>query len=376
MASVLSIVSYPFLPAKVGGQKGIALFCKYFSRYHQLVCITIRDNDPSAAEGYTVLNILSNAPARYINGLYFFAIRSQIKKYKATHLILEHPYYGWLGILLKWFAGIKLIVHSHNMEGLRWKTLGKWWWPILWQYEKFTHRSADYNFFIHDEDRHYAIEHFHLNPAKCITVTYGIEWDQIPASEEVLGARTELRRKFNISENQTILLFNGAFNYSPNLDALEKIVEKINPLLKARKDFPYRILICGRDIPEKYDQLQDENLTIAGFVDDINLYFRGADIFLNPISEGGGIKTKLVEAIGSNLNAVSTRTGAIGVDPAICNGKLLLVEDGDWDGFINKIVLAAGVRADTPPAYFAHFYWGNSTRKAAAFIVDEYPSKK
>src|SRR6516164_1283775 len=177
MASVVSLVSYPFLPAKVGGQKGIAAFSKYFSRYHQLVCVTIENNDPSAAEGYIVLNILSNAPARYINFLYFFTIRSVIRKYNASHLILEHPYFGWLGILLKWLTGIKLVVHSHNMEGLRWKTLGKWWWWILWQYEKYTHRAADYNLFIHDEDKKYAINHFHLDPARCITMTYGIEWD-------------------------------------------------------------------------------------------------------------------------------------------------------------------------------------------------------
>ena len=119
MARVISLVSYPFLPAKVGGQKGVALFNKYFSRYHELICVTTEKNDPSAAEGYQVMNILSNSPLRYINFFYFFTLRRIIRDKQATHLILEHPYYGWLGILLKWFGGVKLIVHSHNIEGLR-----------------------------------------------------------------------------------------------------------------------------------------------------------------------------------------------------------------------------------------------------------------
>ncbi len=49
--------------------------------------------------------------------------------------------------MLKWFTGVKLIVHSHNIEGLRWKTLGKWWWKGLWIYEKWVHRQADLQLF-------------------------------------------------------------------------------------------------------------------------------------------------------------------------------------------------------------------------------------
>src|SRR5579863_4982057 len=108
MATIISIVSYPFLPAKSGGQKGVALFYKYFSKYHHLICITTEKNDPSAAQGYDVQNILSNSPIRYINIFYFFTIRKIIKQQQATHLLLEHPYYGWLGMLLKKFCRIKL----------------------------------------------------------------------------------------------------------------------------------------------------------------------------------------------------------------------------------------------------------------------------
>ncbi|HMH32525.1 MAG TPA: glycosyltransferase [Puia sp.] len=368
MATVVSIVSYPFLPAKVGGQKGVALFNKYFSRYHQLVCVTTKKNDPSAAEGYEVLNILSNSPLRYINPFYFFTIRSVIRKKKATHIILEHPYYGWLGILLKWFLGVRLVVHSHNIEGLRWKTLGKWWWPILWSYEKWTHRMANTNFFIHDADKAYGIRHFGLDPRKCITMTYGIEWNSIPAPAEMERCRQLVRKQFDIPADARILLFNGAFNYSPNQQALRTIIGQINPLLLARKDFSYRIIICGRDIPESASAQASEQILFAGFVDDISLFFKGADLFINPVTEGGGIKTKLVEALGYNLNAVSTVNGAMGVDPALCNGKLIVCGDGDWNAFVEGIVEAVRIKADIPAVYFKHFYWGYSTKKAADAI--------
>src|SRR5277367_4958038 len=151
--NIISLVSYPFLPARSGGQKGIALFYKYFSRYHSVTILTTKKNEPSFADGYEVINILSNSPLRYINPFIFFRIRRLIREKKASHLILEHPYYGWVGFLLKMFCRIKLVVHSHNIEGNRWKSLGKWWWRILWVYEKYTHRIADFNFFTQDEDR-------------------------------------------------------------------------------------------------------------------------------------------------------------------------------------------------------------------------------
>src|SRR6478736_5100256 len=118
--NVLSLVSYQFLPARSGVQKGIALFYKYFSRYHQVTIVTTKKNDPANAEGYTLLNILSNSRLRYINLFLFFEIRGQLRRTKADRLILEHPYFGWLGVLLKTFCGVPLVVHSHNIEGNRW----------------------------------------------------------------------------------------------------------------------------------------------------------------------------------------------------------------------------------------------------------------
>jgi len=165
-----------------------------------------------------------------------------------------------------------------------------------------------------------------------------------------------------------ILLFNGAFNYSPNLHALRMITEQINPLLQKQKNFPYKILICGRDIPREVSEGNFPDISFAGFVDDISLFFKGADIFINPVTEGGGIKTKLVEALGYNMNAVSTDNGAIGIQKAWCCNKLMTCADNDWSGFVQQILKVSTIAADTPPVYYENFYWGFTAKKAAAFI--------
>ncbi len=365
--NIVSLVSYPFLPSKTGGQKGIALFYKYFSGYHNVTCIATKKNDPGLADGYGLLNILSNSVFRYINPFYFFRISSIIRERKASHLIIEHPYYGWLAVLLKKFCRIKLIVHSHNMEGNRWRSLGKWWWHILWTYEKYTHQQADYNFFITDSDKQYAIREFGLQPSRCLTVSFGIEIPAPPAQEEIKMARHVLHEKYSVSKAIPLLFFNGAFKYPPNLEALEDLLYRVNPILQ-KKAFPYLLLICGIDIPEKYFRESFSDVHVIGFAEDLELYLKGCDVFLNPVISGGGIKTKLVEALGYNMNVVSTESGSVGVDPLLCNGKLLVCADENWNAFADCIVQLEGIQSNIYPTFYDQFYWGNITRRAAEFI--------
>ncbi|GAC1450620.1 MAG: hypothetical protein NVSMB7_13000 [Chitinophagaceae bacterium] len=369
MPTVISIVSYPFLPAKTGGQKGIALFYKYFSGNCRLICVTTKKNMAAAAEGYEVLNRICNTPFRYVNIFLFFSIYTLIKKEKATHLIIEHPYYGWLGVLLKWTSGIKLVVHSHNIEFQRWKGLGKWWWPVLCLYEKYTHRAADYNFFKTDEDKMNAVARFKLIPVKCTVVTYGIEWNSIPAESERKQSKMRLQQLHYLDPHSTIFLFNGSLDYPPNLLSVKAILEKINPLLM-EGDSDYKIIICGKGLPALMNELKEyskKNIIYAGFVEDISLYCKGADIFINPVSEGGGIQTKSVEALGYNLNIVTTNKGAIGIPLSVTGNKMKVVDDNDWKSFAASMSTTNNL-TDIPASFFDHFYWVNITDKAYRFI--------
>lgn len=354
----------------MGGQKGIALFYRYLSALLPVTVVSTRNNDLPADLPAGFLPVLGNARLRYINPFLVFTFRKILRKKQSTHFIIEHPYFGWLGILLKGNSGSKLVVHSHNIESLRFKSNGKWWWRILWQYEKYTHRKADINFFITDEDRQYAVSNYKIDPAKCHTITYGTEMSSFPSMEEKAMARKKIAELHNIDAGEKILFFNGTLNYKPNLDAVDIILKNIHPILKKEKNFHYKIIICGKDLPGNYKNLQEwsgENIIYTGFVEDITIYFKAADIFINPVTDGGGIKTKLVEALGYNVNAVSTVSGAIGIPAAAGGKKLSVVTDGDWQAFTNAIV-QADLSVDIQPVFFDHFYWGNIAKKAAAVI--------
>ena len=368
--NITALVSYKIFPAKMGGQKGIALFYQYLSRLLPVTIISTKNNEFPGNSEIQFFPVLSNSKFRYINPFLVFSIRKLLLRQKSTHLVLEHPYYGWLGILLKSFCNIKLVVHSHNMEAFRFKSTGRWWWCILWQYEKFVHRKAAINFFINDEDREFAIKNFSLNASRCHTITYGFEINTMPLAEEKLKAKKILQQLYNINEAERILLFNGTLDYKPNLDAVDNILQQINPLLLANEQFKYKIIICGKGLPSRYDELKgytSKNIIYAGFVDDINIYFKGADIFINPVTDGGGIKTKLVEALGNDLSSVSTVNGAIGVPLTVTGNKMYVVDNAGWQNFAEAI-FHVDTKENIPGSFFEHFYWGNIAAKASGIL--------
>lgn len=371
MANVLSIVTYKIFPAKLGGQKGIALFNEYFSKHENLFCFTVKENDPSLAS-YKVFNLLSNHRLRYINIFYFGLLKKIIKDNCITHVIVAHPYYCWMALLLKSFCKVKVIVHSYNIEAERFKTIGKWWWKILWRYEKFIHQKADFTFCITDEDRDYFLKKYGIPFQKSSVITYGISWKSIPTAIEKAEAKNYLLRKYSLSSETRLFLFNGTLDYGPNLNAIKNIIEEINPLF-ITKNINYKIIICGKDLPVEMNELRDysnQNIIYAGFVDDISVYFNGADVFINPVNDGGGIKTKLVESLGHNLNVVSTANGAIGVNRNLCNDKLFVCENTDWKTFVDKMEIALELYQDIPSEFFEHFCWENIVAKAAGVISD------
>jgi hypothetical protein len=368
MNTILAISSYKIFPPHSGGQKGIALFYKYFSKEADVILVGTKNNDSSNTLGRKVLNNFGTSKLRYANLFYFFKLRNILKKNHVQTIIVEQPYMGIFGIMLKYFCKKKLVIHSHNIEGLRFKDLGKWWWRYLYAYEKKVHQIADFSFFINKEDKDFAIKNFRLKEEKTTVITYGTEIAAPLHAEEKQAAIAQLKQLFGIPQEQTVLLFNGVFGYKPNDEALYFLVNKIMPLLLS-KDDGFTLLICGKNIPEEIKNNITKRIVIKGFVEDIDAVFKGAEIFLNPIWSGGGIKTKLVEALSFGASCVSFKTGAIGVEKNIAGEKLLIADDENIEDFVQKIIQQKQtILHSTPETFYRHFYWGEVAGKAAKFI--------
>ncbi|OSZ77603.1 hypothetical protein CAP36_14615 [Chitinophagaceae bacterium IBVUCB2] len=359
MKKILVIAPYPYLPFFSGGQKFIAQFLDYLSKEVDLTVISVAKNDFSLAKTYKTIPLLKKGFTRYIDGSLVKKISQLVQQEKFDAIIWEHPYYGWLANRIKKRTGVKTIIHTHNIEYKRFRSTGRWWWPILKWYEKWALKKADGLFFITPEDREFAITTWGIAKEKSLDLPFGVEIKEFPADK--LTNRAIITQRYNINNDERIILFNGLLNYKPNLDALKIILDEINPRLLNQPSFKYKIIICGKGLPEEMNELKtyaDKNIIYAGFVDTIETYFTAADIFLNPVLSGGGIKTKMVEAIAFGATVISTETGAAGILKEACGQKLQVVRDNDWQSFAASITSATST-LPTPNAYYTYYYWGN-----------------
>jgi hypothetical protein len=213
---------------------------------------------------------------------------------------------------------------------------------------------------ITEEDRQFFIDRMQVQKNKCIIFPYGIEQNEPPTDKA--ESKHAICKKHNLDPDLPLLFFNGALDYKPNIEALEIIVNEIQPRLISKK-FIAQILIAGRNLPKYYKSYiseHKEKIVYAGFVDDISLYTKAADILLNPVVTGGGVKTKMIEALGLNTTVVSTETGAAGVAEESCGKKLKVVADGEPDRFADAIIETFHEeRSNTPPTFYTRYHWKN-----------------
>jgi glycosyltransferase involved in cell wall biosynthesis len=357
MRKVLAIAPYPFLPYYSGGQKFIAGFYAHLAKKTSLTVICTPTNDASLARGYLLLPWLKKSFSRYYDRSLVKKITDEVRRNGYDTIIWEHPYYGWLARKVQMNTGIQTVLHTHNIEYQRFRSMGKWWWPILRNYERRFFHFANKILFITEEDRQFATREWQVPEEQCIDIPFGIEAAANPADRVVCAER--IRNRHGIAKNERIFLFNGLLNYKPNLDALRAIAEDINPFLLP-SGLSYRILVCGKGLPGEMRNLEnwkDRNFLYAGFVEDIEEYFKAADLFLNPVLSGGGIKTKMVEAIAHGTTVVSMETGARGIRREFCGEKLAIVADGNWKQFAETVMDLPGVHAQTPQAFYDYYNW-------------------
>jgi len=100
-------------------------------------------------------------------------------------------------------------------------------------------------------------------------------------------------------------------------------------------------------------------------VDYINVFMIGTDCSINPVTLGGGIKTKLVEALACHQTVITTTTGVKGLLPSLTGDKVKVIPDYDWTVFANAMSnLNPYHQSMTPDAFFEHHNWKNIIAKA------------
>ena len=112
------------------------------------------------------------------------------------------------------------------------------------------------------------------------------------------------------------LLFIGSYHHAPNRSSMEFIINQILPELIVIKP-SFRLHVVGPGTENFSSIIDSSNIKkyvhIHGFQEDINNAFKDMDLALFPIAYGGGVKTKVIDAMAAGIPVVTTSEGLTGM---------------------------------------------------------------
>lgn len=357
---IFALVSYPFLPAKTGGEISTFQLLHHLGKEHQIKVFTVDPYSPINTNelGFEIIFGMRFKPWRYLNIFLPFTLRKLIKAHQSDVIFLDQPFMGWMIPVLKLLTKKKVFVRCHNIEYLRFKSMDKGWWSLMYMYEKMVHQLADLVIYLSEVDQNHAQYEFNLAPEKTSLIPTGI--DYISAPKPIDNAREIVRKELGLSLNQHLILYFGTMHYQPNYEGAAYVLSEVYPRLIKQLGSDFMIVICGKGLPENLVESisKEEQITYMGFVENLDLYIDAADVLLNPILSGGGVKTKALEGMGRNKTIVSTHTGALGINPEVCGSYLKMAPDYNWDVFTHHIRSSLKEnKAPIPEAFFNTYAW-------------------
>lgn len=170
---------------------------------------------------------------------------------------------------------------------------------------------------------------------------YVSEW--LRDSERTAEARTIMPFGFGAPERVSTveieersgIIFVGGFAHPPNADAAKWFVSEILPSVRAQCPEVHLQLVGSNPLPD-VTALAGSGITVTGHVSDEELarLYRASRVAVAPLRFGGGVKGKVVEAMGYGVPIVTTITGVQGLDTA----RRFLPVANDQNEFVQLIV--------------------------------------
>jgi len=154
------------------------------------------------------------------------------------------------------------------------------------------------------------------------------------ARVEVIPTIHMSRPPSDLRQQREGLMFIGAFQHVPNVDAVTWFVTDVFPHIQ-RQLTGVVFYVIGSKMPEQVTVLASPSVRIVGYVPDLEPYFTSSRVFLAPLRYGAGMKGKIGQSMSYGLPVVTTSIGAEGM--MLQDGENALIADGP-EAFARAVV--------------------------------------
>lgn len=138
-------------------------------------------------------------------------------------------------------------------------------------------------------------------------------------------------RPLDPAGNGRDVVFVGNFIHPPNVLAADRLVSTIFPRVSARRP-DARLVIVGERPPASLQPAG--NIVVAGHVADLDPVLDAAAVVVAPLTSGGGMRVKVLDALGAGKAVVASPLALEGID---AGAGEVVVADSDAE-FVDAIV--------------------------------------
>jgi glycosyltransferase involved in cell wall biosynthesis len=235
------------------------------------------------------------------------ALKKRDQEQHYDFIIFESLFTAIYAKMLKKSTRAKLIYRSHNIEHQIWKDLAKStknlfkrWYLLQLAYSlKWAERSI----WSEDQGGLNMIMSISNQDAEVMEAQTLTSIKYLPASIE--------QPKLRADTDRAALCFIGAFDWQPNIDAVDWIIKEVLPdLRKNIPDLQFHVAGKGSDLIARW---QTNGVQCHGFVPDSKEFIATHGIFVSGLHAGSGVKMKVLEALSVCAPMVLTAKSAEGL---------------------------------------------------------------
>ncbi|APW45071.1 TIGR03087 family PEP-CTERM/XrtA system glycosyltransferase [Rhodoferax antarcticus] len=188
-------------------------------------------------------------------------------------------------------------------------------WPLSWLYhregarllafERRVAQQAKRSFFVTDNEAALFRQHAPESGSKVDAISNGVDAEFFSPD----AARLSPYAQSGNDPAQIPLVFTGAMDYWPNIDAVTWFVADILPAL--RQAWPSLCFyIVGRNPTPAVQALAGPGVVVTGTVDDVRPYLQHAAVVVAPLRVARGIQNKILEAMAMARPVVASTSCA------------------------------------------------------------------
>lgn len=209
-------------------------------------------------------------------------------------------------------ANCPLLVDFVDVDSAKWtQYASNHRWPLSWLYQREGERLLAYerkvasrstqSFFVTEIEAALFSELAPENAPRVAALSNGVDTDFY---SPLISRPTPFAIPHTGPDNVAIV-FTGAMDYWPNIDAVNWFSRDVLPQL--RREWPHLVLyIVGRNPPAVVQSLASASIVVTGTVPDVRPYLQYADVVIAPLRVARGIQNKILEAMAMERPVVAS----------------------------------------------------------------------